>query len=136
MANNENLIPIRTKNEAREKGKNGGKKSGIKRRELKTMKSMLDYLLSKEVKNHAGKNITNLEALMIVTLNKALDGDIKAVQFIRDTIGEMPTIKQDIKQNQPMIIEVANEEDKKLLERIAAVNPNQPILIDDVILEK
>lgn len=116
MANNENLKPIRTKDEAREKGKNGGKKSGIKRRELKTMKSMLDYLLSKGVENHAGENITNLEALMIVTLNKALDGDIKAVQFIRDTIGEMPTIKQDIKQNQPLIITVDSEEHKRMLE--------------------
>lgn len=47
MANNENLKPVRTKEEARERGRNGGKASGKKRRELKTMKLMLDYLLSK-----------------------------------------------------------------------------------------
>ena len=120
MANNENLKPIKSgdlsKEELKKRQSNGGKKSAIKRKELKTMKEMLDYLLSKGTKNHAGENITNLEALMVTTLNKALNGDIKAVQFIRNTIGEMPTLKQDITQNQPIIITVEDEEHKKMLE--------------------
>lgn len=91
MANNENLKPIRTKSEAREKGKNGGKASGKKRRELKTMKLMLDYLLSKKIENkQTGKKVTTLEGIMLAQIKQALSGNTKAAQFIRDTLGEKP----------------------------------------------
>lgn len=90
MANNENLKPIRTKSEAREKGKNGGKASGKKRRELKTMKLMLDYLLSKKIENKQGKKVTTLEGIMLAQIKQALSGNTKAAQFIRDTLGEKP----------------------------------------------
>ena len=55
MANNENLKPIQTESEAREKGKRGGIKSGEARRAKKTMKAMLDYLLEKEIENKKGE---------------------------------------------------------------------------------
>lgn len=59
----------------------------------KTMREMLDYLLSKEITNKQGEKATTLEALMVATIKKAMSGDTRAVQFIRDTIGEMPTQK-------------------------------------------
>lgn len=90
MANNENLKPIRTAEEARERGRNGGKASGKKRRELKTMKLMLDYLLSKKIENKQGKKVATLEAIMIAQIKQALSGNTKAVTFIRDTLGERP----------------------------------------------
>lgn len=90
MANNENLKPVRTKEEARERGRNGGKASGKKRRELKTMKLMLDYLLSKKIENKQGKKVTTLEAIMLAQIKQALSGNTKAVTFIRDTLGERP----------------------------------------------
>lgn len=91
MANNENLKPVRTTEEARERGRNGGKASGKKRRELKTMKLMLDYLLAKKIENkQTGKKVTTLEAIMLAQIKQALSGNTKAVTFIRDTLGERP----------------------------------------------
>ena len=46
MANKNNLKPVRTKEEARERGKKGGIKSGEVRRERKTLKDELLLLLA------------------------------------------------------------------------------------------
>lgn len=64
--------------------------------ERKTMKATLDYLLEKEITNSKGEKATTKEAIMTATIKKALHGDIKAIQFIRDTIGETPVAKQEI----------------------------------------
>lgn len=114
MANNENLKPIRTESEAREKGKNGGKKSGEKRRERKALKDELLMLLSQ---GDIG------ERLSLALINKALTGDVRAYETIRDTIGEKPTDKQEISNTyMPLQIVVASEEEKELIEEIAKVN--------------
>lgn len=97
MANNENLKPIRSTSEAREKGTNGGIKSGEARRAKKTMKQMLDYLLEKEITNRSGEKATTQEAITVSLINQALKGNVKAWEVIRDTIGEKP--KQDINLN-------------------------------------
>ena len=115
MANNENLKPIRSKSEAREKGRNGGIKSGIKRKERKTMREMLDYLLMKQAPFSIDGEMTNLEAIMISTIEKAIQGDIRAVQFIRDTIGEKPTDKQEINTNTYSLFEQEIENKAKEL---------------------
>lgn len=62
----------------------------------KTMREMLDYLLSKELTNKQGEKATTLEAVMVATIKKALTGDTRAAEFIRDTLGEKPTDKQEI----------------------------------------
>lgn len=92
MANNENLKSFKdlTADEQREIARQGGKASGKKRRELKTMKLMLDYLLSKKVENKQGKKVTTLEAMMLAQIKQALSGNTKAAIFIRDTLGERP----------------------------------------------
>lgn len=97
MANNENLKPIRTENEAREKGRNGGIKSGIKRRERKTMKEILIYLLSQKAYDVFGEETgrTNIEQIMFQQIQNAIRGNLKAVEFIRDTIGEKLTDKEE-----------------------------------------
>ena len=79
MANKDNLKPVRTKEEARERGKKGGIKSGEVRRERKTLKDELLLLL-------ATGNTQNKVSLALI--EKALSGDIKAFEVIRDTIGE------------------------------------------------
>lgn len=86
-------------------------------KERKTMKEMLDYLLEKEITNNKGEKATTLEAIMIAAIKKAMSGDIKANEFIRDTIGQKPTDKQEITQRE-IKIEVANEEDKGLIEEL------------------
>lgn len=100
MANNENLKPIKkgelSKEEAKKRGAKGGKKSGEKRRELKTMREMLNYLLEKDITNKQGEKATTLEAVMVAQIKEALKGNTRAAQFIRDTIGEMPVTKQEI----------------------------------------
>lgn len=87
MPNEQNLKPIRSKNEARERGKNGGLKSGEVRRERKLLKDELLLLLS------TGKT---QEKISLALIEKALNGEIKAFETIRDTIGEKPTDKQEI----------------------------------------
>lgn len=124
MANNENLKPIRSKKEAREKGKIGGIKSGKARRERKALKEELILLLSQD-------NIQ--EKISLALINKALSGDVRAFETIRDTIGEKPTDKQELNADKPIIIEVANEEDKKMLEKLANhIKSNSPIIVDDI----
>ena len=84
MANKNNLKPVRTKKEARERGKNGGIKSGEIRRERKTLKDELLLLLS-------SGDTQNKVSLALI--EKALSGDTKAFEVIRDTIGEKATEK-------------------------------------------
>lgn len=37
-----------------------------------------------------GRNVTLGDKLMVVVMTKALKGDMKAMEFIRDLLGEMP----------------------------------------------
>lgn len=109
MANEENLNPIRTEKEARELGRKGGIASGEARRNKKTMKEMLDYLLEKEIENsRTGEKVTYREAILTSAIKKAIKGDIKASQFIRDTAGEMPATKTEVtgKDGMPLIQKV------------------------------
>lgn len=57
MANEKNLKPVRTKSEARERGKNGGIASGKKRREQKTYREIAKIVLSSKVENEEAKAI-------------------------------------------------------------------------------
>lgn len=57
MANPQNLVPpVRTTSEARERGKNGGKKSGEARRRKKTMQELAQAMLSCRVTDDALKD--------------------------------------------------------------------------------
>lgn len=112
MANNENLRPFdsnQSREEAKKNGRKGGKKSGEVRRQKKTMREMLDYLLSKELTNKQGEKATTLEAVMVATIKKALTGDTRAAEFIRDTLGEKPVEKQEVKINPVTIKDDINE---------------------------
>lgn len=96
MANNENLKPFdsnQSREEAKKNGRKGGKKSGEVRRQKKTMREMLDYLLEKELTSKNGEKATTLEAMMTAMIKQGLNGNVKAVEFIRDTLGEKPTEK-------------------------------------------
>ena len=105
MPNNENLTPVRTKEEARQRGQNGGKKSGEARRAKKTMKAMLDYLLEKEITNKNGEKATTLEAIMVQAIKQSLNGNIRALEFIRDTIGQNPRFTTELNINQNSMAE-------------------------------
>jgi hypothetical protein len=88
VANEQNLIPNseRTPSELREITRKGGIASGEARRRKKRIKEDLDALL--EAIGDNGK--TNQENIAVAMIAKALGGDIRAAEFIRDTIGEKP----------------------------------------------
>lgn len=108
MANNDNL-KVPTSNEARKNGQAGGIASGKARRERKAMKDTLTTLLAmpmesgaaeniEEIQSYAeaaGRNITVQEAIMLAQIKKAVKGDTKAAEYIRDTSGNK--IKDELK---------------------------------------
>lgn len=128
MANKGNLKPNseRTPKERKELAKKAGKKSGEARRNKKTMKEMLDYLLSKEIENKQGDKASTQEAITIALIKQALNGNVKAFEVIRDTIGEKPTEKHEIKDVTPEI-KVATAEDLKALEKLKNADFNESI---------
>lgn len=118
MAGKDNLKPPinkRSTDEQREIRSKGGKASGKKRRELKTMREMLNYLLTKKIENKKGEKATTLEAVMVAQIKEALKGNTRAVQFIRDTIGEMPKMVHEV-DSKGINIFVADEKHKQMLE--------------------
>lgn len=110
MANNENLKSNseRTPKERKELAQKAGMKSGKVRRERKQLKEELLILLSQgDIQ----------EKLSLALINKALTGDVRAFETIRDTIGEKPIDKQEVNNLTPQIV-VANEKDKMALEKL------------------
>ncbi len=97
--NEKNLQPIQkgqlSREEAKTRGSKGGKKSGEVRRAKKTMREMLEYLLEKEITNNKGEKATTLEAISVRLIKKAMTGDVRAFEVVRDTIGQKPTEKVD-----------------------------------------
>lgn len=81
-----NLKPIntRTKEEARKISSNGGKRSGEVRRQRKTLREELLALLSD------GNTQNKISTALI---DEAMNGNVKAFETIRDTIGEKPVDK-------------------------------------------
>ena len=108
MATTENLKPPTSTSEARKRGKKGGIKSGKVRKEKKAMKETAEMILGLTLKDGTvtdlediqsmaaanGKNITVQDAIILKQAQKALRGDIRAAEFIRDTSGNRPTNEQ------------------------------------------
>ena len=90
MANIDNLVPGRNSEEARIKGRNGGIKSGIVRKARKTLKEELLLLLSSG---------NTQEKISLALIQEALNGNVKAFESIRDTIGEKPKDNQEVDLN-------------------------------------
>ena len=117
MAGIDNLRTPST-DEARSIGRKGGIASGKARREKKALKETLEELLSMplhkgvqcdldKIKNIAalkGKNITMQEAIMLAMLNKAAKGDVRAAEYVRDTIGQKPIDNMNMNVDLPVFI--------------------------------
>lgn len=112
MANEQNLIPVtkRTPREQKEISSKGGKASAEARRKRKTMKEQVELLLSLPLKDKTAQkklkmlgidvdNLDNQMAMMVVQLNKAMKGDMQAVTFFRDIVGEKPKEKVELEGN-------------------------------------
>lgn len=71
VANEQNLKPVRTKSEARERGRKGGKASGAARRRKADFRRTLNMLLTAEIDNEEWKPV--LESLGVeCTLESAM----------------------------------------------------------------
>ena len=95
MAGKENLRPVSSKEEARERGRKGGLASGEARRKRKTLKEELLLMLSEG---------ETQQSVTIALIEKAMSGDTKAFEVIRDTIGERPVDKVMIADVEPSVI--------------------------------
>ena len=95
MAGKENLRPVSSKEEARERGRKGGLASGEARRKRKTLKEELLLMLSEG---------ETQQSVTFALIEKAMSGDTKAFEVIRDTIGEKPIDKVMIADVEPSVI--------------------------------
>lgn len=113
MANNENLIPFdkRSVNEAREFGRKGGKASGESRRRKADFRKTLNLLLTAEIDNPEwtpileamGLDSTLESAVNAAIIKKALAGNVKAYEAIRDTLGQTLKSELDIEEQMAKI---------------------------------
>ena len=105
-----NLIPTnkRSKEEAKRLGKKGGIASGKARREKKTLRQCLEILLEKTLKDKKGIEMSGAEAVSLKVFEKALKGDIRAFEVLRDTAGQKPIEKVQMKTD----INIAESEER------------------------
>lgn len=91
----ENLIPLnqRSEEEAREIRAKGGAASAETRRRKRLLRDCANDYFDSIIKNAKGEEKLGSEAMMAVLFKKALAGDIKAAEFMRDTSGQKPIEK-------------------------------------------
>lgn len=89
-----NLIPLnkRSSKEKAEIQSKAGIASGKARREKKLLKDIAQAMLAAEVQTKDGK-MSGGEAVILAQLQKAMRGDTKSAEFIRDTSGQKPVEK-------------------------------------------
>lgn len=100
MPNEQNLRPVRTESEAREKGTQGGIASGKARRRKRKLRELVELFGEMDVSDKARSQMEKMgipEELMtrkmqpvVALYNKANKGDVSAFNAIRDIIGEKP----------------------------------------------
>lgn len=116
MATNEdNLISFgeRTEDEQREIARKGGVASGKARRRKRTMAEALQLITNSPVNaeqakilqkyGFAERDCTYLMLMMMKAVQMASEGNLKAAEFVRDTLGESPQYKINEKRLQVLI---------------------------------
>ena len=121
MANEQNLKPIRTESEAREKGRNGGIASGAARREKKTVQKILNDFLSTSAKDNP--QVAKLAAKMglksddsikdlftiVCTLNTLRDGNLSDLERLSKLLGEQTEIADTEAQKQAAFLDAVKK---------------------------
>ena len=101
--NMDNLKKGLSPEEARMYGRMGGKKSGEVRRQRKALRECLDLLLSESV-GAEGEDKTRADVIAAALVQKASQGDVKAFEVIRDTVGEKPVDRVAVAEVDPSAI--------------------------------
>ena len=126
---------------AREIRSKGGKAVQEIRGEKKSAKQVLDNLLTLKATDaiidgsdlqpelverlkRGTKNATLYDVMGAVALGKALDGNVKAMEYIRDTYGDKPSDKVQIDGNN-----LITDQDRNLLAQIAKRLEDKEILV-------
>lgn len=104
MANEQNLIPIRTESQARALGQRGGIASGIARREKKRLREIAVAMVNTPVQMDNGPysmnkwfekfNIpepTMIDIILARLIDNAYSGDIQATKLLFTVIGDTPS---------------------------------------------
>lgn len=105
MANEQNLKPVRTKREARERGRNGGKASGAVRRRKADFRRTLNMFLTAEIDREEWKPVlealgvecTLESALNMAMIKEGLSGNVKAYEAIAKYAGQSDKSDEDIR---------------------------------------
>lgn len=120
MANEENLKPFtsdQSREEAKKNGSKGGKASGTARRRKKAMRQAAASLLNMNISGSQSEvtrkikqrliafgydedDATFQDAMLVSVMMKALSGDVRASEFMRDTAGANPALdirKEELK---------------------------------------
>ena len=129
----QNLDPVRTKEEARRRGRNGGIKSGETRRKKRDAKQAVKLLLDMAASENLEKNLkklgyeecdlTNMNALMARMFTEAMTGNVNAFKALMDYGGFHPDQKLKDKEREVRIDRLQNPD------KYATVNPLD--LLDD-----
>ena len=106
MANEQNLDPVQTKEEARRRGRNGGIKSGEVRRRKRDMREAAKALLDMKVSSKQETMRAILKSLGVpeedadyrmavvaAMMLQAGNGNVNAATFLRDTSGDNPMVR-------------------------------------------
>ncbi len=113
--NEDNLISFRERaeDEQREIARKGGIASGKARRRKRTMAEALQLITNTPVNaeqaeilrkyGFAEQDCTYLMLMMIKAVQMASEGNLKAAEFVRDTLGESPQYKINEKRLQVLI---------------------------------
>lgn len=131
-----------TKEDASEKGKIGAKKSLDTRRKKKKLKEALTALMELPVSERNkqsmralgidDKDMNNQMLVAVAAFQKAIKGDVRAMEFIRDMTGQQPVTKLD--EAKIKLLRAQAKQIEAEIQREAAENESESgiIIIDDL----
>lgn len=140
VANEHNLKPVRSKREARERGRNGGIKSGATRRRKAALRDTMNKLLTMKVEVEGlsdilrsdGGESTYEEVIAMAMIQQASLGDVRAYQAIMKTVGQTDKSEADLEEQRSKV-----ELNKARKEDITGENENDEALdrLDQILKE-
>lgn len=143
MANNENLRPVRTTSEARERGRNGGRASGASRRRKADFRKTLNTLLTLDIDDDEwapilrsmGLDCTLETALNMAMIKEGLAGNVKAFEAVAKYAGQSPQTEADdeeqrirtdrAKRARDLEVGDADSADENIQSFLKAMNPSE-----------
>lgn len=143
MANEHNLIPFtseQSREEAAKNGKKGGIKSGESRRRRAALRDTMNKLLTMKVdvpglsdilKADGGES-TYEEVISMAMIEKAMLGDVKAYNAIKDTVGQTNKSEADLREQEARI-EYMNAQKEKIVpadqdEELSMIDPHDVVI--------